>query len=80
MGYILQIVASSAKAGEVHFSNNKSNEYSSCVLMGVSTSVAKTIKKDGDVEVEHVKKVCPTFEGIEIPSVREKGKGKINKE
>lgn len=63
VGYIFQVVAGSAKAGEVIFPDQ---ERGSKILTQVSKLLAELIEKEGEVEIEKVKKASRVFGGLEF--------------
>jgi hypothetical protein len=66
VGYILQVVAGSSKAGEALFPKIKSDEQGSKILMEVSRIVARFIESEGEVEIEKVKEASRVFDRLAL--------------
>jgi len=68
VGYILQMVSGSNKSSEALFPKLNDEEKGSKILTQAGKLMSKVIEQEGSVEIEKVKRVCPSFDGLEILS------------
>jgi hypothetical protein len=73
VGYIFQVVVGFSKAADYLKPKLGAEEKGSRILIDASKIIADFIKREGRVEVDKVKKVCNSFEGVELVDYREKG-------
>ncbi|KAL2071993.1 hypothetical protein VTL71DRAFT_11336 [Oculimacula yallundae] len=66
VGSVFQAVSGSSQEIEVRFPKADPREHGSRMLIQVSEIVARFIEREGEIEVNHVKKICSRFGGVEF--------------
>jgi hypothetical protein len=64
-------VAGSSKSVDFLMPKLGAEEKGSRILIDASKVIAEFVKREGDVEVDRVKKVCKSFKGVELVDYRE---------